>query len=110
MRAIAEPAVLGNERVDATFEYRFAPLRNASVPLPLLYGAELQISPGVDVGVAWRDERRYAAVGLSGGVHVVSEFLGAQPNLTGVTFAWPVWTDGFDADALQIYVDFAHPF
>lgn len=110
VRGVPEPAVVANERVSANIEYRWAVFRNASLPLPLLYLSELHLSPGLDAGVAWRGADRFAAVGATLGVHVLSDFLGARPSLTGVTIAQPLWTEGFEATDTQLYVDFFHAF
>ncbi|MFN7143398.1 MAG: hypothetical protein ACK4YP_06455, partial [Myxococcota bacterium] len=110
VRAVPESTVVGNARLDATLEYRWAPLRNASIPLPLLWVSDLHLSPGIDAGVVWRGGERYAAVGASLGVHVLTDLLGVQPNLAGLTVALPVWTSGFEAEEAQVYIDFAHAF
>ncbi|MES2640082.1 MAG: hypothetical protein V4850_11385 [Myxococcota bacterium] len=110
VRAIPEAAIVGNQRVNGSFEYRWAPLRNASIPLPLLWLSELHLSPGVDAGVVWRDGERHAAVGAALGAHVITELLGAKGSLAGVTVAAPLWTDGVDTDGLQLYIDFSHAF
>ncbi len=110
VRAVPEPAVVGNQRLDATIEYRWAPLRNASIPLPLAWLSEIHLSPAIDAGVAWRGEERYAAVGAALGVHTIVDLLGAKGSLAGVTFALPLWTSNLDADALQLYIDFSHAF
>ncbi|MDP2310288.1 MAG: hypothetical protein Q8P18_30005 [Pseudomonadota bacterium] len=103
-------AVLGNERIVANVEYRAALFRNASIPLPLLWLTELQVSPGLEAGAAWRGEAVYAAVSATFGVHTVTDAFGARPVLAGVTLAQPLWTTGFLADRLQFYVDFAQSF
>ncbi|MDP2309039.1 MAG: hypothetical protein Q8P18_23650 [Pseudomonadota bacterium] len=110
VRAIGESAVVGNQRLSGSAEYRWAPLRNASIPLPLLWLSDLHLSPGIDAGVAWRDGERHAAVGASFGVHAITDLLGAKGSLVGVTAAVPLWTDGVDADGLQLYIDFTHAF
>jgi hypothetical protein len=107
---VAQSAVVGNERIDGTFEYRVALLRNASIPLPLLWLSDIHLSPGIDAGVAWRDEERWAAVGASLGLHALADVLGAQPYLAGVTVAAPIWTDGLAPGAPQVYIDFSHAF
>lgn len=110
VRAVPAAEVVGNVRIDGTIEYRSAPLRNASIPLPLLWLSDIHVSPGLDVGAAWRGETLHATVGAALGVHVLTDFLGAQSNLTGVTVALPLWTHGFEASEPQVYIDFAHPF
>ncbi len=111
VRAVPEAAVLGNERIGASVEYRVAPLRNASVPIVgLAWLSEVHLSPGVDAGVVWRGPDQAAAVGATLGLHVLVELLGARPSLAGVTAAVPVWTEGVSADGPQVYIDFSHPF
>jgi hypothetical protein len=103
-------AVLGNERIVGNVEYRAALFRNASVPLPMLWLTEVELSPGLEAGAAWRGEDRYAAVSATLGVHTLTDAFGARPVLAGATVAWPVWTTGFVADTPQFYVDFAQSF
>ncbi|MDP2316077.1 MAG: hypothetical protein Q8P41_24485 [Pseudomonadota bacterium] len=116
VRAIPEAAVVGNERLEATIEYRWAPLRNASLPLPLLWVTELHLTPALDAGVLWRGNERHAAVGAAFGGHIMTDLLGAKGSLAGVTVAMPVWADSatiedtVDAAALQLYIDFSHAF
>jgi hypothetical protein len=110
VRAVPEPAVLGNERLSASLEYRVAPIRNASVPGGLLWLSEVQLSPGIDAGVAWHGDTRYAAVGATLGLHVLTDLLGTSPSLAGVTIAAPLWTEGFARGPVQLYVDFSHAF
>ncbi len=110
VRAIPEAAVVGNVRVGGSLEYRLAPLRNASVPLPLLWLSDVHLSPGIDASAVWRGEERYTAVGAAMGLHVVTELLGVQPNLAGVTVALPIWSDGVEPEGPQVYIDFAHAF
>ncbi len=110
VRAVPEAAVVGNLRLDGSFEYRVAPLRNASLPLPFLWLSDVHVTPGVDAGVVWRGEERSAAVGAALGVHVLTDLFGVQPYLTGVTVAMPLWTDGVETEGPQVYIDFAHAF
>lgn len=110
VRGVPESALVANARVTGSFEYRWAPLRNASIPLPWMWLADLHVSPGIDAGVAWRGEERHAAVGASLGVHALVDLLGAQPYLAGVTVATPFWTEALPPSSPQIYIDFAHAF
>lgn len=110
VRGIAEDAVLGTEEVSGSLELRTALLRNASVPLGFGWLSELQVSPGLDGGTSWRDGRPSSALAASLGVHTSTDMLGARPTFAGVTVAAPVWTEGFDTDGLQWYIDFNHSF
>ncbi len=110
VRAIPEAAIVGNQRIDATIEYRWAPLRNASIPIALAWVSEVHLSPAIDAGVAWRGDTRATAVGGALGVHTLLDILGAKGSLVGVTFAAPLWTDGVETDGLQVYIDFSHAF
>lgn len=103
-------AVLANERLVGNLEYRLAVLRNASIPLPLLWVTGLEIAPGVEAGVAWTGQELYSAVSGTLGVHTVTDAFGIRPVSAGVTAAVPVWTGGFHAEEVQFYIDFSQSF
>lgn len=116
LRSIPESLFVGNEKVIANVEYRAALFRNAQIPLPLLWGTELQVAPGVELGSAWANDGSFlAAAGVSLGVHGVYDALGGRPMLAGVTLAAPVWGTApvwaeSPVDALQVYIDFNQGF
>lgn len=110
MRSIAEDAVVGNETVTLVGQWRAAAIRNASFPVGVGWLAGVHVAPGLEAGMSWRDGRRVAAVGGTLGMLVDVELLGARPSLAGFTAAAPLWTEGFDADAVQVYLDFVQPF
>ncbi|MES2644875.1 MAG: hypothetical protein V4850_35640 [Myxococcota bacterium] len=110
-------AVLANERVVVNLQYRGALFRNASIKLPGIWLTELQISPGIEAGAAWRgaltpeaDVSRFGAVSATLGLHTVTDAFGVRPVFAGMTVALPLWTYGFESRALQFYVDFAQSF
>lgn len=103
-------AVLANERLVGNLEYRLAVLRNASIPLPLLWVTGLEIAPGIEAGVAWTGEELYSVMSGTLGVHTVTDAFGIRPVSAGVTAAVPVWTRGFQADSVQFYIDFSQSF
>lgn len=115
LRSIPASLYLANEKLLANLEYRVALFRNAQLPIPLLWWTELQVAPGAEYGVAWRNDGTMAqAVGGSLGVHTLSDGLGARPMLFGATLAAPLWTAGLPElnpiQNAQIYLDFAQPF
>ena len=115
LRSVPTSLYLANEKLVANVEYRVALFRNAQIPIPLLWWTELQLAPGAEYGVAWRDDGTMAqAVGGSLGIHTLGDGLGARPMLFGGTAAVPLWTDGLPAlhpiQNVQIYLDFAQPF
>ncbi len=77
-------------------EYRVAPLRNASVPLPLAWGTEFQLAAGLEGVVARVDERLVWATGSTVGVSGVGNVFGAQPMMIGATAGWPLLWNGLD--------------
>lgn len=108
VRAFAVDAAVGNGKVLGGVEYRWAPLRGLSVPGPLLWGSELQLSPGLDAGRVWREGVPTDAVGATLGIHTVVDLLGARPVFSGVTLAWPVL--GETDAGTQVYVQFDRAF
>lgn len=108
VRGLPVDAALGNAKLLGGAEYRWAPLRGLSVPGPLLWGSELQLAPGVDVGRVWRDGGEHTAVGGTLGVHTVVDLLGARPVFSGVTVAWPI--AGEEGEGAQLYVEFDRAF
>lgn len=110
LRAVPVNEALSNERVEATIEYRWTPVRHASVPLPLLWLSEVRVVPGVEVGAGWRGDQRFAAVGADLGLYWIADNLGALPSLLGVSFGYPLWSEGYDPQGLQFYIDFEHRF
>jgi len=86
--------VLATQRALIATEYRWAPLRNASVPMLLAWGNELQLSGGLEaIAARVRGEPAYAA-GVTAGISGVGDILGADPTLMGVTLGWPLWWQG----------------
>ena len=87
----------GTRRATLTTELRAVPLRNLSVPLALLWGTELQVSAGAEVGSIGTPTGPEHGAGLTFGVSGVGDVFGAKPYLLGVTIGVPVWwTDGVD--------------
>ena len=110
VRAASEGDVLGNERLVANLEYRWAPVRDAALPLPLAWLSEVQIVPGLEAGVVRRDDdgSTRTAVGADLGVYGVLDVLGARPTLVGGVIAVPI--DRPLPLEPQIYLSFDHTF
>ena len=108
VQAIPTDRVVGDRKVGGAVELRWNAIRNASVPLPLLWGSDVQLSAGIDQGVLWSDEQQFSAVGWTGGAFLVGDILGAQPAGIGVLVAGPLaWAPDdlvVDRNDLQIYI------
>lgn len=89
-------ADLATERAVLYLEYRWAPIRNWSVPMGLAWGTELQLTGGLETLLARVDDAPVMATGLTGGVLGVADVLGAEPTSLGVTLGWPVKATGID--------------
>ena len=108
-------ARLADLRGLAGLEYRIALLRNASVPLGVVWGRELQLALGVESLVARLKGGDSAwAAGATIGITGVGDVLGAEPMLIGVTAGWPLSWDGLDEVALspvpEIYIRWGQHF
>jgi hypothetical protein len=115
VRAIDGAALLGNERLVQTVEYRAGLIHDASLPLGLAWLSEVQIVPGVEAGQLWRDGESapVLAVGATVGVYTVIDVLGARPTLFGLSVAEPVFVFGLPdgaGEAPQVYLSFDHAF
>lgn len=75
-------------------EYRVAPLRNVSVPLPFAWGSELQLTAGLEAGVGDGADGDAWAVGATAGVTGIADLLGVEPYLGGLTVGWPLAWSG----------------
>jgi hypothetical protein len=108
VQAIAEDRVVGDRKAGGAVELRWNAIRNASIPLPLVWASDLQVSAGLDQGVLWSADGRYEALGWTGGVFVVGDLVGAQPAGLGVWVAGPIaWAPDElveDAASLQLYI------
>lgn len=108
VRAYPVDAEVVNLRLLGSAEYRWSPLRHASLPLPLMWLDEVQLAPGVDVGQGWRDGEPLLATGATLGVHTVVDLVGARPVFTGVTVAVPAGP--LEGGGPQVYLEFSQPF
>lgn len=93
---VAPAAVLGELLGVARAEWRYTPVRGASIPvLPqVLWASELQFTVGAEAGLLAPNR---AAVGVTAGAAVIGDWLGVDPSMLGVTAGLPVQTTGFQA-------------
>ena len=106
-------AAVGTQRVITSAEVRWLPVKQAAVPLPLMWLSELQLSGGVDAGgVRDVEGELQTALGWSAGVAAVADILGADPNFGGLWFAGPIDGDGSFSirDELQLYIRISQTF
>ncbi len=110
VRGLPADVVLGQQLVLLSLEDRATPIFGLSVPVGVGWLSALQIVPGVDAGVLWRDQQPYLAVGAAGGLWAMVDLAGARPTLAGVTIAAPVALAGLESGGPQVFFDFFHPF
>lgn len=97
---------IGVARTAGRGELRWAPIRGASVPLlGAAWLSEIQLTAGAEA--AWLrtvEGHDASVVGLTAGLAVVVDLLGANPALGGVTVGLPAHVSGVD-DADGVAVD-----
>jgi hypothetical protein len=110
VRSVDERAVLGNERVVASAEYRWSVVRDASVPLPFAWLSEVQLVPGADAGAVQVDGAPgpTTAAGATIGGYGVFDVVGARPTLVGLVLAFPIYPTV--SSVPQAYFSFDHAF
>jgi hemolysin activation/secretion protein len=114
LRGIPPGQVVGSNQAVGMVEWRWAPIRNASLWLPLIWLTELQVSGGLEggwVGGLVRDgdlgDAGQGAVAADWvlGVGVAGDWFGARPGLLTLTVARPFWTQGIPEEpARQVYL------
>ncbi|MEL6348753.1 MAG: hypothetical protein AAFV53_36955 [Myxococcota bacterium] len=108
-----DDATLGNLRGVGSVELRWMAVRNASVPFPLFWASDMQVSLGLDGGAVerWSDNTRDQALGWSLGLGFMADLLGADPNFGGVWLAGPIAPETTDSlSDVQLYVRFSQAF
>ena len=110
VRSVGETEVIGNQRLVANVEYRWAMFRDASIPLPLAWLTELQVVPGFDAGVVWVDGEALptTATGATIGLYWIVDIFGARPTLVGTSAAFPI--SPTSSPVPQVYFSFDHAF
>lgn len=97
----SQPAggLIGTRRLVAASEYRWVPIRHASVPiLGLLWATELQLTAGAEAAVVWRDGEPIGAGGVTTGIAAAGDWFGFESAMVGVTAGWPVWAPHSDTE------------
>jgi hypothetical protein len=103
VQGLASDHFRGQQRAVASTEIRYAPIRNASIPLWLLWVTHVQLSGSIDAG--WVDGR--AATGWTGGIAFAADMFGRQPSMLGLWAAAPLWahkTAPIDDAPTQFYL------
>jgi hypothetical protein len=93
VQGLPAQALVADRLLSGGVELRVEPVRFASVPLPLMWLSDVQLSAGLDAGVAREAGAagaRASALGWSGGLAVVADVLGARPSLLGLWVAGPI--------------------
>lgn len=112
LRSIPSPVWVGNQRLTGQLEYRAAVLRDVSLPIGFGWLSEVVVVPGVEAGVVWRDgePRPAAATGVTAGVYLLFDALGARPTLFGVSAGMPLAVTTIPMNEAQVYVSFDYAF
>lgn len=76
---------VATSRGTAAFEARWAAIRNASIPMGLAWGSELQLTAGAEGLLARIGAEAAWGVGVTAGALGLVDMLGAQPSGMGVT-------------------------
>lgn len=99
----------GQTRGVASTELRISPIRNASIPMWLLWVSQMQLSGSIDAG--WVDGS--AAAGWTTGLAFAADMFGRQPSMLGIWAAGPLWTHqtpSTDDLPLQFYLRATQPY
>ena len=99
MRSLPPGEVIGNARLIARVEARWAAVHNAAIPLGVLWGNEIGLSGGLEAGGAWVDGKAVAAVGATAGIGWQVSLLGADPSYARVRVGFPLWSNGINLGA-----------
>ena len=86
-------AVVGLQRATAAAEWRWAALRDVSVPGWLAWGSGLQFSLGPELGAVVGDAGTAMAAGVAAGVTGVADLAGVTPAALGLTVGVPFWVE-----------------
>lgn len=92
--------MIGDRRLGGQAEWRWAPVRNASLSLlDLAWLSEIQLTGGAEA-VVLRTGRGETAhlFGLTAGTAVVADVLGANPGTLGITVGLPARVEGVQDD------------
>jgi len=99
MRSLPPGEVIGNARLIARVEARWAAVHNAAIPLGVLWGNEIAFSGGLEAGGAWVQGRPVAAIGATAGIGWQVSLLGADPSYARVRVGFPLWSQGINLNA-----------
>jgi hypothetical protein len=100
LQGVPVDAVLGDTRLIGAAELRYQVFRGLSVPLPLVWLADVQLLGGAEAGylgahVAGCPTEPCAveALGWTAGALFTGDVLGARPTMLGLWAAHPLWSD-----------------
>ena len=125
LSALAARDVLGRRRALAAVELRGQALRFVSVPGPLVWLSDVQLSAGLEAGALSGAEEgcgapgacTWTGLGWTGGIALTGDVFGVRPTLLGLWLAAPLWLElggpaagPPPAGAQQTYVRLTQPF
>jgi hypothetical protein len=110
-------AQVGDQMLVGSTEVRIQAIRGASIPLPALWLADVNLSVGVEAGVlrapCLTEVCAWQGIGATAGISFVGDILGVRPSLLGVWGAVPVSgspRETFADRQPQIIIRFTQPF
>jgi len=106
-------SAVGTRKLLGKTELRIEAIRHASVPVPLAWGSDLQLTLGAEAGEVLTSDGPARAAGWTAGIGIVGDVLGARPSLIAVAAGHPIWWEPAPlvADAMpEIYVRFTQGF
>ena len=109
--ALPPNVALGSHRVLGRAEYRWAAIRNASIPAGFAWLSEVQTSTGLDIGTLNTDEGWIWSAGATLGMNFTMDLLGANPSMMGFSVGIPLPIEslgGLVAEQPQWGIRFGH--
>jgi hypothetical protein len=94
LRCLPPGEAIGTARAASTVELRVAVIRNGSVPALVVWGSDLQVSGGAELGVVQTPDGPARALGATAGLTLGGDIFGVEPRSVGLTAAWLVLGDG----------------
>ena len=87
---------VGNRLVVSAAEFRYQILRGASIPLPTVWLADVNLSLGLEGGhlqsqCTLPTPCSWSALGFRSGLSFVGDVFGVRPSMLGIWFGQPLW-------------------
>ena len=84
-------AVRGNAVISGKTELRWLPMHHASIPAPLMWVSDLQLTAGLEAGRMWSQTTPKTAVGWRAGIAGMADLFGVRPTMLGLWAGRPFY-------------------